>query len=299
MALKIFVTGATGTIGSVTVDRLLENGIDVLGLARSEDSAAKLKAKHCQVLRGSLEDLAVLRKGASECDGVIHLAFVHDFANFNKSVEIDRNASSAMMDSLRGTGKPFISISGTLMLEEKNRSYVDEDSPFAQSPGFSLRAENEKLVLSYATEDVKSMSVRFPPTVHGVGDTVGFIPTLVAASKKAGFAMYIDQGENCWPAVNLQDAADFLRLAILHGTAGKPYNCVGESGIPTKAIAEAIGKKYNLPVKSITKEESFKYLGFLATILAANNVTRAEKSKKELEWTPSHSTLLEDIASYY
>mgnify|MGYP003362208795 CR=1 FL=1 len=297
--MKLFVTGATGTIGSVTVDRLLENKIEVLGLARSDASAEKLRAKHCNVLRGSLEDLEILKKGASESDGVIHLGFIHDFEHFDKSVGIDRNASKAMIEALKDTGKPFISVSGTLMLEGKDGSTVDEDSPIKEPNSPSSRSKNERQVLDYAKNGVRTMSIRFAPTVHGRGDTKGFIPMLINGSKKAGFAMYIDEGKNCWPAVNLEDAADFLRLAILHGVAGTAYNCIGESGVSTKAIAEAIGKKYNLPVKSISKEEAFKYIGPLAAILAIGNPAKAEKSKKALGWTPSHSTLLEDITTYY
>ncbi|QPG77278.1 hypothetical protein FOA43_004686 [Brettanomyces nanus] len=286
MTKSIFVTGATGLVGKHTVDLLLKEGYHVIGLARSDVSEKALKAKGCEVIRGDLENIEALKKGASESDGVIHLGFVHNFAEFEKSVLIDRAASAAMLSTLKGTDKPFINIGG-------------KPSSHAEFSVFDLRAETEKQVLAYASQGVRVMSVRLPPTVHGKDDVHGFIPMLSGTAQKVGYSFYIGEGKNVWPAVNVDDAASLISLAVKKGKAGKVYTAVGEPGVPLKVIAEAIGKKHNLQSKSIIYEEAQKKLGFLAELVRMGELTSSEETQKELGWKPTHATLVEDIAEFY
>ncbi len=295
----IFVTGATGTVGSVTVDELLKKGYKVIGLAKSDSSAEKLKAKGCEVIRGDLTKPESLRKGALESDGVIHLAFIPDYEHMDRCLKVDREASAVMLDALKGTNKPFINIVGTLMLSYEPGKAADENAAYSTAPGFGERAINEQKALEFAKQGVRAMSVRFPLTVHGKGDTHQWVPALVKSCHDNKFSIYIGNGENRWPAVNLEDAANFLVLALEKGKPGKKYNCIAETGIPFKKIAEGIAAKQNLPTKSMTSEEASKYLGFLGYVMAMDCPTVSDISQKELGWTPTHNTLEQDIADYY
>ncbi|QPG76597.1 hypothetical protein FOA43_003989 [Brettanomyces nanus] len=298
MTRSIFVTGATGLVGRHTVDLLLKEGYHVTGLARSDASEKALKDKGCEVIRGDLEDIEALKKGASESDGVIHLAFIHKFEEFEKCALIDRAASAAMLSVLEGTDKPFINVTGTLALTEESGKPTDEDSPYVEHPGFGFRSETERQVLAYASKGVRVMSVRFAPTVHGKDDH-GFIPILSGIAQKLGYSFYIGEGKSVWPAVNVDDTALLLLLVLKKGKAGKIYHSVDESGVSWKVIAEAIGKKHNLPAKSITFEEGQKVLGFFAGVIAFGEPSSSEKTQKELGWKPTHATLVEDIAEFY
>lgn len=297
---KIFVTGATGTVGNDTVDELLSHGYEVLGLARSDSSAKKLEAKGVKVIRGDLQNLEALKKGAKEADGVINLAFIHNFADMPTSLRIDKEASQAILDELKGTNKTFIGIVATTTLAKSDTTPVSEDAPYSTAPGLSARAANERFVLSYADKGVKVISVRFPPTVHGVGDTHQFIPGIIAAEKQKGVSVYIGDGTNVWSAVSIKDTAKLLRLAFEKGKNGAKYNSVAESGVPFKDIAKAIGKKYNWPVKSVTEDEAPQYLGAMAGLInPVSGYVSSKKTQSELGWKPSEPGLLDDIATYY
>ncbi|QOU18659.1 hypothetical protein BRETT_001726 [Brettanomyces bruxellensis] len=295
----VFVTGATGTIGSVTVDELLKKGYKVIGLAKSEGSADKLRAKGCGVIMGDLNDKDALRKGATEADGVIHLAFIPDYEHMDRCLKVDKQASAVMLEAMKGTDKPFVNIVGTLVLSNESGKPSDENTPYSKASGFGERAINEQAALDFAKQGVRAMSVRFPPTVHGKGDTRAWIPVLVKSCHDNGVSIYIGKGENRWPAVNLEDAANFLVLALENGKPGKKYNCIGETGIPFKNIAVAIASKQILPIKTMRVEEASKYLGFLAYVMAMDCPTLSDISQKELGWTPTHNTLEQDIADYY
>ncbi|VEU22583.1 DEKNAAC103368 [Brettanomyces naardenensis] len=296
LAMKIFVTGPTGFIGRTTVDALLSSGYTVLGLARSQKAETSLGAKGVQVISGGLEDLDALRKGASESDGVLHLGFIHSYTGFKSSLEIDRNASAAMLDVLKGTNKPFINVTITQFLEEGHPA-ADEDSPYTKRTGYPFdRGLNEKAVLEYSTSGVRAMSVRVG-TVHGKGD-LGFIPYIVHVEKDHGSAIYIGKGDNVWTAVNVSDAASFFLLLLEKGRAGKTYNAVAEN-VSIKSIAETIGRKYGLQVKSVSEKEGAEVFGFLAPLTTDDNRVSSEKSKKELGWVVKGEGLLDDIRKYY
>ncbi|QPG72770.1 hypothetical protein FOA43_000071 [Brettanomyces nanus] len=299
MTKSIFVTGATGLVGKNTVDELLRQGYHVTGLARSDASEKALKDNGCEVIRGDLKDIEALKKGAAESDGVIHLGFVHNFADFETCALIDRAAIDAMLSALKGTDRPFISIGGTLGVSEGDGKPNDEDSPYVDLPGFGLRFETERRVLAYASKGVRTISLRLPPTVHGKGDVNGFIPILIAAAEKAGYSFYIPESKNVWSAVNVEDCASLLVLALKKGKAGKAYHAVGEPGVPLKVIGEAIGRKHNLPTKSISYEEAKKLLGFFTDMTLLGETSLSEKTQKELGWKPTHATLVEDIAEFY
>ncbi|VEU22710.1 DEKNAAC103770 [Brettanomyces naardenensis] len=298
--MKYFITGASGLIGSAVTAELLSHGHSIIAIARSDKSAEELEKKGVEVIRGDLESLDALAAGASKADGVVHLAFVHDFSNFKKSIEVDRTAITTMLEALKGSDKPFIMVGGALVLASDGKTPADEDSPFIPLPPEMNRPENETFALGYAIPNhVRAMSIRLPPSVHGRADLHGFIPITVAGDRKYGSAVYLGEGKNKWPAVNVSDAATLIRLALEKGKAGRPYNAIGERGIEFRTIAEAIGKKYKLPVKSVNPEEATKVLGFLATFAGLGLEASSEKTKKELGWEVKGDGLLEDIKNYY
>ena len=293
--MRVFVTGATGFIGSATVQDLLAAGHEVLGLARSDASAAALEAQGVPVQRGDLTDLDSLVAGARACDAVIHTAFVHDFSQYMANIETDRRAVEAMCGVLNGTGKPLAIASGTLMVRNPDRPAVETDAPpTADAP----RAASEVLVL--ATEGIVGSVVRLPPTVHGAGDK-GFMKALIDAARAKGVSPYVGDGTNHWPAVHRLDAARLFRLAIERTGPSSALHAAGEEGVAMRAIAETIGAGVGVPVRSITPEEAPEHFGFLAMFIGADNRTSSAWTRRELGWTPEGPDLLSDLrdAGYF
>src|SRR5437764_6556262 len=268
--MRIFVTGASGWIGSAVVTELLEADHEVLGLARSDASAQAIAAAGAEVRHGGLGDLDVLRAAAAESDGVIHLAFRHDIAftgEFDTAVASDLAAIEAFGEALGGTDKPLAIASGLAGLKPGVLATErDMGEPF---PGAGGRVPNDRAALALAKCGVRSMSVRFAPTVHGDGDN-GFIAMVVAADRSAGSAAYINEGTNRWPAVHRSDAARLVRLGIERAPAGSVLHAVGEEGVALRDVAEALGRALDLPVTSITGEQAEAHFGFLAHFVASD-----------------------------
>lgn len=291
--MRIFVTGATGFVGSATVQDLLAAGHQVLGLARSDASAEKLAATGAEVLRGDLTDLDSLRQGASSADGVIHTGFIHDFSRFEEVCQVDRQAIEAMAGALEGSDRPMLVCSGTAMLPPGRLGTEQEssDSPFP-------RVASERAVEAAAARGVKISVMRLPPTVHGAGDH-GFVPILIDLARQKGVAVYVGEGTNTWPAVHRLDAARLFRLAIEKGLSGVRYHAVAELAVPFRDIAAAIGKGLGVPVVSKTPEEAAEHFGWFAHFAAIDNRVSSDWTRDTLGWKPTHAELLADMAETY
>lgn len=293
--MRVFVTGASGWIGSAVVAELLAADHQVLGLARSDAAAAAVTAAGAEVARGDLGDLDVLRAGAGDSDAVVHLAFRHDVAfsgDFQTAVDSDLAAIEIFGDVLAGTDRPLAIASGVAGL--KPGAVATERDMAEPFPGAGGRVLNERVGLALAERGVRSMSVRFAPTVHGDGDN-GFIAMIVAADRAAGLAAYIGDGTNRWPAVHRFDAARLVRLAIESAPAGSVLHAVGEEGVAIRDVADAIGHGLNLPVASITAEQADTQFGFLAGFLALDMPVSATLTRQLLSWAPSGPGLVADL----
>lgn len=291
--MKVFVTGATGWVGSAIITELLAAGHEVLGLARSDDGADTLARRGVAVHRGELSDLDSMAAGARACDGVIHTAFIHDFKDLDAAGETDRAAIEAMGEALAGAGKPLVTTSGSAHLRP-GRTGTENDAPDPEAKA-QHRVPSEQLTLALAARGVRAMVMRLPPSVHGEGD-YGFVPRLIDIARDKGVAAYIGDGENRWPAVHRLDAARLYRLALEHGTAGARYHAVGEQGIATRNIAAAIGKALQLPVASISKEEAAAHFGFLARFFGTDCPTSSAQTREQLAWQPQRPGLIDDLA---
>lgn len=290
--MRVFVTGATGWIGSATVDELIAAGHDVVGLARSDKGAAALKAQHATVLQADLDDLEALRRGATEADAVIHLANKHDFANPAESNRAERAAVETFTEALAGTNRPFVLASGLAGLSEGRPSTEQDPSPFTGPE--SARGGGENLALDSVSRGVRTIAARFAPTVHGTGDH-GFIALIVAAARKHGVSAYIGEGTNAWSAVHRSDAARLVRLGLEHAPAGTRLHAAAEPGIPTREIAEAIGRTLGLPVTSVAPQDAVEHFGFIGRFFAMDMQATSIATRESLSWHPSGPTLIEDI----
>jgi nucleoside-diphosphate-sugar epimerase len=290
--MRVFVTGATGFIGQATVKELLQAGHQVLGLARSDESAAKLVALGAEAHKGDLNDLESLKSGAAASDGVIHLAFEHDFANFEKCCNTDKAAIEAIGGALEGTNRPFVMASGTLMISKMTPETEPYLAQFFQMA--KIRGASETIALSLVPKGVHTVVLRLPPTNHGDGDK-GFVPMLIETAKKSGESAYIADGSNVWPAVHYLDTATAFKLALEKAKPGSVFEVVADEGVPTKSIAELIGTKLNVPTVSKPREEAMAHFGFVAVPFMANNPVSGESIKQELGWKPVHPSLLDDI----
>ncbi|KAF7977393.1 hypothetical protein HWV62_4015 [Athelia sp. TMB] len=294
--MRVFVTGATGFVGSAVTQELLAHGHTVLGLSRNETNAKALVAAGAEAHPGSLDDLESLRSGAASCDGTIHCAFKHDFTDFQASCDTDRIAVQTIGDVYVGTNKPFVVTSGTMGLSSSGIATVaTEDDASVPEGMLAMRKATETLAIAFSERGVRSMAIRLPPTVHGPGDK-GFVAMLITSARKNGFSAYIDEGASRWPAVFRLDAAQLYRLALEKGRAGVRYHATGDQGVPTKEIAEAIGKGLGVPVVSKTKEEAGAVFGFLGFVLPRDNPTSSEKTRRELGWAPEGPGLIADLA---
>ncbi|KIV86291.1 hypothetical protein PV11_01909 [Exophiala sideris] len=296
--MRVFVTGAAGWVGSAVTKELIQHGHKVLGLARSDATAEQITKAGGEVLRGDLEDLESLRKGAQETDGTLHLAFIHDFSNMTHATAVDRAAISALGEVVAGTGKPLIITSGSLIVANVDDAVATEDTDIDRNGPFD-RWKSEDLIISLSKEkDVKGMVVRLTPTVHGDGDK-GFVPGLIASARQNGAAIYVGDGSAQWPAVHRYDAAVLYRLALEKGKAGAIYHAAAEQGIAQKDIQGLIGKVLNLPVESKSLEEALPKLGFFAHVTNMDKPISSVKTQKELGWQPKELGLLADMEAHY
>jgi nucleoside-diphosphate-sugar epimerase len=299
--MRIFVTGASGWIGSAVVAELLAADHAVVGLARSDASAEAVAAAGAEVRRGDIGDLDLLRAAARASDGVVHLAFRHDIAftgDFETAVGSDRAAIEALGEALAGTNRPLAIASGVAGLKPGALATErDMGEPF---PGAGGRVLNERAALALVERGVRSISVRFAPTVHGNGDN-GFIAMTVAADRAAGSAAYIGEGSNRWAAVHRSDAARLVRLGIESAPAGSVLHAVGEEGVAIRDVAEAIGRGLDLPVTSISAEQAEAHFGFLAHFLAVDMPVSNALTRELLSWEPSGPGLVADLGEdhYY
>jgi nucleoside-diphosphate-sugar epimerase len=292
--MHVFVTGATGWIGSAVVDELLDAGHEVSGLARSDDSATALEAKGARAWRGDLDDLGSVRAGATRADAVVHLANKHDWTDPAASDRAERGAVETMLDALAGTDRPIIVANGMSGLI-RGRPATEADPSPAVGPG-SDRGGSENLTLDHAGSGVRSMAVRFAPSVHGAGDW-GFVAFLVRAAEERGVSGYIGGGGTTWSAVHRTDAARLVGLGLEAAPAGTRLHAVAEEAVPTRDIAEAIGRTLGLPVRSIAPDEAPEHFGFVGDFFALDMSASSVRTREILPWRPSGPTLVEDILS--
>jgi len=294
--MRLFVTGASGHIGSALVPDLLAAGHTVVGLARSDASATALAAVRVEVRRGSLDDLDGLREAATDADGVIHLAFKHELTyagEFARAAEYDLRAVEAIGAALEGSGKPLVITSGTALLAMAAPGRLGVETDVLQR---GPRVDSENAAIAMAASGVRSSVVRLPPTVHSSLDHHGFMPTLIAMARKSGASVYVGDGTNRWPAVHTLDAARLYRLAVESAPGGTRLHGVAEEGVPFRQIAEAIGHGLRLPVTSVPPDEAARYLGFLAAFAQVDNPSSSAATRALLKWEPAHAGLLADLA---
>jgi nucleoside-diphosphate-sugar epimerase len=290
--MRVFVTGASGWIGSATVDELLAAGHEVTGLARSDASASALRAKGALVRRGDLVDLASIRAGAEAAEAVIHLANKHDWSDPAGTSAAERAAVQAIGDTLAGTDRPFLLASGVAGLTQGRPASEDDPSPF-HGPD-APRGGSENLALEFAGRGVRTVSLRFSPTVHGTADH-GFIAILAAIARQKGVSGYPGDGTNRWPAVHVSDAARLVTLGLAKAPAGTRLHAVAEEGVPSREIAEAIGRAFGLPVASIAPGDVQEHFGWIGTFFAMDLAATSTATRELLGWTPVGPTLIEDL----
>jgi nucleoside-diphosphate-sugar epimerase len=290
--MRVLVTGATGFIGSAVVQELLSNGHQVVGLARSDKSAAALGKTGAGIFRGALEDTDGLKEAASSADGVIHTGYIHDFsptANPAAAAAVDGAAIAAFGDALAGTGKPLVVAAG---LPPKQGAIATEDDEAPENPVYPRVSEPAAITL--AGRDVRVSVVRQPPSVHGEGDP-HFVSALIGVARAKGLAAYVGDGANVWSAVHRLDAARLFRIALEQAPAGTLLNAVGDEGVPFREIAEVIGRHLNTPVKSITAEEAPEHFGGFALFAQFNTSASSARTQQRFGWRPTQPGLIADL----
>ncbi|MDQ2810607.1 MAG: SDR family oxidoreductase [Actinomycetota bacterium] len=300
--MRVFVTGASGWIGSAVVPELIGAGHQVTGLARSDASAATLTAAGAQVQRGTLDDLDILRSAADASDGVIHLAFKHDMAftgDFEGAANADRRAIETFGAALADSDRPFLIASGTLGLAPgrvaTERDGLAPDPAHANlGAGPQIRMGSAHLTISFASRGVRSSVVRLPPTCHGDGDN-GFMTAIVGIARAKGVSGYIGDGSSRWPAVHRLDAANLFRLALENAPAGSALHAIADEGVPIRDIAEVIGRHLDVPVVSVSPEDAGEHFGWLAGFLGLDSPASSTLTRELLGWHPTHPGLIADL----
>jgi nucleoside-diphosphate-sugar epimerase len=286
--MRVFLTGATGFIGTAVAAELMGAGHTVLGVARTEDGAKALRSQGVEPHRGDLTDHDSFIAGARACDAVIQCAFIHDFSKFAENIEIEKNTVVAMLDALAGSNKPFIITSGVAMLAP-GRMATEEDQPARQG-----RGETEALVREAAGRGLRTGIIRLPPITHDSG-TGGFLPMLVNLAREKGFAGYIGDGANRWPAGNRLDAASLYRLALEKGEPGAAYHAVGDEGVAMGDIAHAIAARLGVKAASVAPEAVGDYYGWMAIFAGVDMPASSRLTQERLGWKPTHTGLIKDI----
>jgi nucleoside-diphosphate-sugar epimerase len=290
--MRVFVTGATGFIGSAIVRELIGAGHEALGLARSDESAEALAGTGAEVHRGALEDLESLREGAATSDGVIHTAFIHDFSDMEGSARTDRLAIETLGETLAGSDRPFVVTSGIGLLEP-GRLATEDDAPYPRSAA-AFRIASEQAAISMASRGVRVSVVRLPPSVHGEGDHA-FVPELINAARAKGTSAYIGEGANRWPAVHRLDAARLYRLALESAPAGTTLHGVADEGVPLRDIADVIGRRLNLPVVAKSPEDAGEHFGWLGIFVSSDLPASSALTQERLGWRPTGPGLIADL----
>jgi nucleoside-diphosphate-sugar epimerase len=290
--MRVFVTGATGFIGSAVVKELIEAGHQVIGVYRSDEKAPALAAAGAEVYRGSIDDPDSLKDGAARSDGIIHLAFNHDFSKLAANCETDRRVVAALGSVLAASHRPLIVTSGTAIAKVPPGEPATEDAPAITANEFP-RAASEEATAAAAANGVSASVVRLPQ-VHDP-ERQGLISPWIAIARENGVFAYIGEGRNRWPAAHISDVARLYRLAIEKSEPGAIYNAVGEEGVPARDIAETIGRRLKVPVKSITPEEAGGYFGWLAHLAARDMPASSAQTQKKLGWRPTGPGLIADL----
>jgi len=287
--MRVFVTGATGFVGSAVVQNLLDAGHQVIGLVRSDAGAKALAATGATVHRGDVQDIDSLKSGAAQADAVVHTAFIHDFSKFKESCETDRRAITAMGEALKGSARPLIVTSGTGLLPS-GRVVTEDDVPLPTHP----RVASEQAAEAMRAEGVNVSVMRLPPSVHGDGDH-GFVPLLIGMAREKGVSAFIGEGRNVWAGVHRLDAASLYRLAIEKGVGPARYHATAEEGIPFKEIAGVIGKRLGVPVVSKSPEEAAQHFTWFAHFAAMDALASSAKTRAATGWQPTGPGLIADI----
>lgn len=290
--MKVFVTGATGFVGTAVTRELLANGHQVLGLARSDQSADKLRQLGAEALRGDLETPRALNQGAMASEAVIHTGFIHDFSRFAEACEIDRAAIETLGAAIENTQKPLIVTAGVAFIEAAGTITIENDPAFPPSATYPRASEAVARTLS--DQGILTSVMRLPPSVHGMGDH-GFVPILIDIARQKGVSAYIGEGENAWPAVHVHDAARAFCLAIERGPRNEMYHAVAEQGIPFRQIAEAIAIGLDVPCVSVTADEARDHFGWFFDFASIDQPTSSAVTRAILGWNPAGPDLLTDL----
>jgi nucleoside-diphosphate-sugar epimerase len=287
--MRVFVTGASGFVGSAIVCELIDSGHHVLGLARSDTAVDALAKLGVEAHRGELSDIRSLAAGVRGCDGVIHAAFIHDWANYAAAAQTDQRAIETLGTALAGSNRPLLVTSGTLLVLRTGNLATEEGAP---DPHFPRKSEDAALAV--ASKGVRVSVLRLPPSVHGDGDH-GFVPALIALARQKGVSAYVGDGLNRWPAVHRLDAARLYRLALEKGSSGARYHGVADEGVPFRDIAQVIGRRLNLAVVSKTPEEAKNHFGWLAHFVGIDRPASSAQTRQQLGWRPTQPSLIPDI----
>lgn len=296
LILRVFVTGATGFVGSAVIEELRAAGHTVTGLARSEAAAAALASAGIAVHRGSLEDLESLRAGAAESDAVIHTAFNHDFSRFAENGAAERNAIDALGNALAGTGRPLIVTSGVALLAA-GRLVTEDDVRDPNAVPFPRDPEAAAAAAAAAAHGVRASVIRLAPSVHGEGDHHGFVPIVIGLAREHGVSAYVGDGENRWPGVHRRDAARLYRLALERAAEHAVYHAVAEEGVPVREIAGVIGRRLNLSVVGLSGDDIGAHFGWFARFAQIDARASSAKTQQSLAWHPTELALLDDLDS--